>query len=273
MLTTRLIPCLDIKEGRVVKGVQFIDLRDAGDPITVAKHYAKEGADELCFLDITASSEGRNIMRALVSQVAEEIFIPFTVGGGLRNLKDIDNVLHAGADKVSLNTAAFQNPDIISEAAEHFGSQCIICAIDARRNPSLSKENKKNKTGAQDRLDGPDNFGQFEVYLHGGRTPTARDAVQWAKEVTERGAGELLLTSMDRDGTGKGYDLELLRAVRENVSVPVIASGGVGKAEHLCEAVELAQADALLAASIFHFKEYSIPQVKAMMAERGLHVR
>ena len=264
MLTTRIIPCLDIKDGRVVKGVQFIDLRDAGDPLAVAKYYAQEGADELCFLDITASSEKRDITLRLVSQVAEEIFIPFTVGGGLRSLTDIDRVLHAGADKVSLNTAAFQNPDIISKAAEHFGSQCIICAIDARRNAALSKENEAKP---------PNNTTQFEVYLHGGRTPTARDAVQWAKEAVERGAGEILLTSMDRDGTGKGYDLELLRSVRENVSVPVIASGGVGKAEHLCEAVEFAQADAVLAASIFHFKEYSIPQVKAMMAARGIHVR
>lgn len=259
MLTTRIIPCLDVKEGRIVKGVQFTGLRDAGDPIAAAKHYAEEGADELCFLDITASSEKRDIMLSLVSQVAEEIFIPFTVGGGLRSLSDIERVLHAGADKVSLNTAAFQNPELLDKAAKHFGAQCIVCAIDARRDTVRAK--------------GEDQGEKFEVYLHGGRTPTDRDAVEWSKEAVERGAGEILLTSMDRDGTGKGYDLELIKNVRKNVPVPVIASGGVGKVEHLCEAVELAQADAVLAASIFHFREYSIPQVKAVMAERGIRVR
>lgn len=252
MLSTRIIPCLDIKDLRVVKGVQFLNLKDAGDPILAAQHYAREGADELCFLDITASVDKREIMLDLVQKVAEQISIPFTVGGGLRTIKDIESVLHSGADKVSLNTAAFQNPEILDQAAKIFGSQCIVCAIDAKRN---SRTNN------------------FEVHLNGGRSPSDRDAVSWAIEATARGAGEILLTSMDRDGTGKGYDLELLAAVRKSVSVPIIASGGVGSPDDICEVIELGYADAVLAASIFHFKKYSIPMVKEMMIDRGLKVR
>ncbi len=256
MLTTRLIPCLDIKDGRIVKGVQFVNLQDAGDPIEVSKNYAENGADELCFLDITASSQKRQIVASLVEKIANEIFIPFTVGGGLNSLTDIDKVLHAGADKVSLNTAAFRQPQLLHEAAKCFGSQCIVCAIDARR--------------SQDQASGKQ---IFEVYLHGGRTPTGKDAIEWAKQACEHGAGEILLTSMDRDGTSKGYDIELIKAVRDAVPVPIIASGGVGHASHLAEVVKLAQADAVLAASIFHFGKCTIQQAKEVMAEHGLCVR
>lgn len=259
MLATRIIPCLDIKEGRIVKGVKFVDLRDAGDPLEAAEYYAHNGADELCFLDITASSQKRAIAIKLVTAVAERIFIPFTVGGGLRTLSDIDQVLHAGADKVSLNTAAFQEPKLLTQAAQHFGSQCVVCAIDARQS---NKENTKAK-----------NDFEFEVYLHGGRTPTGHDAVTWAKQAVECGAGEILLTSMDRDGTAQGYDLDLIRAVRNTVNVPVIASGGVGTLEHIVEAILEAQADAVLAASIFHFKKYSIAELKNMLLEREIPVR
>ena len=265
MLATRIIPCLDIKDGRIVKGVQFVNLRDAGDPIQVAKHYAEKGADELCFLDITASAQKRSIVSKLVSQVANEIFIPFTVGGGLRTLEDIDHILHSGADKISLNTAAFQNPRLITEAANRFGSQCVVSAIDARRHPPETPHLEmppKTNTNLQ-----------FEVYLHGGRTPTGKDTVAWAKEVADRGAGEILLTSMDRDGTGKGYDLELIKAVRQAVPLPVIASGGVGKLEHLVDAVKIGLADAVLAASIFHFGDYTIEQAKEMMLKHNLAVR
>lgn len=251
MLSTRIIPCLDIKDGRVVKGVNFVDLRDAGDPVENAAFYAEEGADELCFLDITASSDRREIVKDLVERVADRIFIPFTVGGGIRTAADVELMLHAGADKVSLNTAAFENPQVLSDASRIFGSQCIVCAIDARRKPE----------------------GGFEVFLHGGRTPTGTDAVEWARQAEQRGAGEILLTSMDRDGTRDGYDLELTRAVREAVRVPIIASGGAGSAEHLVEAVEQTGVDAVLAASIFHFRTHSIQEVKKTMANRGLSVR
>lgn len=250
MKTVRIIPCLDIKDGRVVKGIRFLDLVDAGDPVEQAKQYAKEGADELCFLDITASSDKREIVRHLVEQVADEIFIPFTVGGGIRSLEDVESVLIAGADKVSINTAAFHNPGLLTESARRFGSQCIVCAIDARRSGD-----------------------SFEVYLHGGRTPTGKDAVKWAKEAVDSGAGEILLTSMDRDGTKNGYDLELTAKVRQSVEVPVIASGGAGNAGHLVEVVREAQADAVLAASIFHFREYTIDQVKDMMQKENIKVR
>jgi cyclase len=260
VLASRIIPCLDIKDGRVVKGVNFVDLRDAGDPVENARFYAENGADELCFLDITASSDRREIVARLVERVADEIFIPFTVGGGIRTVDDVYNILHAGADKVSINTAAFEDPEFLTRAAEVFGSQCIVCAIDARRvdtgNYSTDPENPR-----------------FEVYLHGGRTPTGKDAIAWATEAAARGAGEILLTSMDRDGTNSGFDLELTEAVRDAVHVPVIASGGAGNPEHLCEAVKVAGADAVLAASIFHFREFSIHQVKEAMAQQGIPVR
>ncbi|RDV84836.1 imidazole glycerol phosphate synthase subunit HisF [Ammonifex thiophilus] len=251
MLAKRIIPCLDVDKGRVVKGVRFVSLRDAGDPVELAALYDREGADELVFLDITASAEGREIMRDVVKRVAEKIFIPFTVGGGIKTLEDVRNILAAGADKVAINTAAVRNPELISQAAEQFGRQCVVVAIDARRV-------------------GP---GRWEVYIHGGRTPTGLDAVAWARRVVELGAGEILLTSMDRDGTKEGYDLELTRAVAEAVPVPVIASGGAGKLEHFAEALTEGRADAVLAASLFHFGVYSIRQVKEYLAARGVTVR
>ena len=250
VLTVRVIPCLDIKDGRVVKGVQFVDLKDAGDPVEQADYYAKSGADELCFLDITASHENRDIIVDLVRRVAERIFIPFTVGGGLRTLEDMDRILHSGADKVSLNTAAFLNPEVLSQGARKFGSQCIVCAIDARKS-------------GQD----------WEVYLSGGRKAKGRSALEWAKEAEDRGAGEILLTSMDRDGTKDGFDIELTAAVRSAVRIPVIASGGAGNADHLVEAAKDAHADAVLAASIFHFRETTVDSVKKIMRERGVQVR
>lgn len=256
MLAHRIIPCLDIKDGRVVKGVNFVDLKDAGDPVENAKYYAETGADELTFLDITASSDKRNIVIRLVEEVADQIFIPFTVGGGIRTVEDVDAILKAGADKVSLNTAAFQNPEVLTQSANIFGNQCIVCAIDARRS-GVTADGKP----------------EFEVFLHGGRTPTGKDAIQWAREAVERGAGEILLTSMDRDGTGIGYDLELTAAVRAAVQVPVIASGGAGGPEHLEEAILKAGADAVLAASIFHFREHTIEGVKRHMREKGIPVR
>ena len=254
MLAHRVIPCLDIKDGRVVKGVNFVDLRDAGDPVENARYYASTGADELCFLDITASSDRRATVAHLVEQVADEIFIPFTVGGGIRTVDDVHTMLWAGADKVSINTAAFENPAVLSQAARQFGAQCIVCAIDARR----------TAVGAP--------F-PFEVFLHGGRTATGRDAVEWARQAAEGGAGEILLTSMDADGTTRGYDLELTRAVRSAVQVPVIASGGAGNAEHLAEVILEAQADAVLAASIFHFREFTVDEVKEVLAAHGIPVR
>ncbi len=255
MLSKRLIACLDIKDGRIVKGVNFISLRDAGDPIEAAGYYASEGIDELCFLDISASVEKRKIVQKLVSQVADQIFIPFTVGGGLSSLEDMESILHAGADKISVNTAAFHKPQLLENAAKRFGSQCIVCAIDVRRKAQKGKEDF------------------FEVYLHGGRTATGKDALSWAKAAAEHGAGEILLTSMDRDGTREGYDIELIQQVRAKVHVPVIASGGAGKLEHIIEALERAKADAVLAASIFHFSEYSIRQIKEAIAQRSIAVR
>lgn len=255
MLAVRIIPCLDIKDGRVVKGVQFVDLKDAGDPVENAAFYAENGADELCFLDITASSDKRAIVIDLVERVADRIFIPFTVGGGIRTVSDVDAILHAGADKISLNTAAFQDPEVLTEAARIFGSQCIVCAIDARRT-----ENPAIDSG-------------FEVYLHGGRTATGKCALAWAAEAEDRGAGEILLTSMDKDGTKSGYDLSLTAAVRNTVQLPVIASGGGGHPDHFVEAYNEARADAVLAASIFHFREYSIQQVKEYMAASNVPVR
>ena len=254
-LAKRIIPCLDVDDGRVVKGVKFVDIRDAGDPVEVARRYDREGADEITFLDITASSDDRETMVHVVEQVASEVFIPLTVGGGIRTVEDVRRMLNAGADKVAINTAAVHNPKFVREAAERFGSQCIVVAIDAKR---VSKPGKPPR---------------WEIFTHGGRKPTGLDAVEWAQQMAEYGAGEILLTSMDRDGTKQGFDLELTRAISEAVPIPVIASGGVGNLQHLVEGVTEGGADAVLAASIFHFAEYSIGQAKAHMAERGVEVR
>jgi cyclase len=256
MLCKRLIPCLDVKDGRVVKGIRFVDLRDAGDPVAAALAYDAQGADELVFLDITASHEGRAIMLDVVRRTAEGIYMPLTVGGGIRSLEDIRTLLRAGADKVSLNTAALERPALVSEAARAFGSQCIVVAIDARAQPAR---------GAPD--------GAWQVFTHGGRRATGRDAVKWAREAEDLGAGEILLTSMDRDGTGDGYDLALTRAVAEAVSVPVIASGGAGRLEHLREGVVEGRADAVLVASLFHFGHHTVAEAKRYLADRGVPVR
>ncbi len=250
MLAKRIIPCLDVKAGRVVKGVKFLDLRDAGDPVEVARVYDHEGADELCFLDITASHENRDIILDVVSRTAEQVFMPLTVGGGVNRLEDIRKLLRSGADKVSINTGAVNRPEFVKQAAERFGSQCIVVAIDAKR------------------VDG-----HWEVFTHGGRNPTALDACQWAERMEACGAGEILLTSMDRDGTKAGYDLELTRAISERVGVPVIASGGVGNLEHIYEGLTLGKASAALAASIFHYREYSIADCKNYLHHRGIPVR
>jgi len=252
MLAKRIIPCLDVTGGRVVKGVNFVDLRDAGDPVETARAYSEQGADEITFLDITASSDERATMVHVIEETARQVFVPLTVGGGIRTCADVRRMLQAGADKVSMNTAAVNHPDLIDEASEQFGSQCIVLAIDAKR--------KADGTG-------------WEVYTHGGRRPVERDAVAWAREGVERGAGEILLTSMDCDGTKDGYDLALTRAVANAVSVPVIASGGAGTLEHLYEALTEGGADAVLAASIFHFGEYTIEETKAYLRERGVCVR
>lgn len=251
MYAKRIIPCLDVKNGRVVKGTSFVHLRDAGDPVQAAAEYDRQGADELVFLDITASAQARGIMIDMVRRVAEQIFIPFTVGGGIRTVQDFTELLRAGADKVSVNSAALKNPELISEAAEKFGSQCVVCAIDAKRLPG----------------------GGWTVYLNGGRVDTGRDAVLWAKEAEKLGAGEILLTSMDCDGVKNGYDLELTAAVSESVSIPVIASGGAGKPEHFYDAFQTGKADAVLAASLFHFGEITIPELKRYLAERNVSVR
>jgi len=256
MLAKRVIPCLDVKDGRVVKGVQFVDLVDAGDPVECAKAYDRAGADELVFLDITASHEGRDIMMEVVHRTAAEVFMPVTVGGGLRNIQDINHMLRAGADKVSLNTAAVQELGLVERAAERYGSQCIVVAIDARR--------VRTRAGEEPR---------WEVYTHGGRTPTGIDAVTWARRVQKWGAGEILLTSMDRDGTQDGYDLALTQRISDAVTIPVIASGGAGTLQHLVEAVTIGQADAVLAASIFHFGTYTIADTKRYLAEHGIAVR
>jgi len=253
MLAKRIIPCMDVDCGRVVKGIKFINIKDAGDPVELAKEYNKQGADELVFLDITASHEKRDIMIDVVRKVAKQIFIPFTVGGGLRTIEDIRKILNAGADKVSLNTAAVKNPNFIKQAANKFGSQCIVVAIDAKRNPKM-------KNG-------------FEVYTYGGRTPTGIDAIEWAKKAEKLGAGEILLTSMDRDGTKKGFDLELTKKISEAVNIPVIASGGVGSPKHFLEAFKQGKADAALAASIFHYGEYSVKDIKYYLNKNGVIVR
>lgn len=255
-LAKRIIPCLDVDRGRVVKGVKFVGIRDAGDPIEIAKRYNEQGADELVFLDITASSDQRDTMVYVVEQVAAQVFIPLTVGGGIRSVADIRRMLNAGADKVAINTAAIQNPELVKEAAARFGSQCIVLAIDAKR---VTHE------GVPPR---------WEVFTHGGRKGTGIDVVEWAKQMSgQEAAGEILLTSMDRDGTRDGFDLALTRAVSEAVSVPVIASGGVGNLGHLADGVTLGKADAVLAASIFHFCEYSVAQAKHYMAQKGIEVR
>ncbi len=253
MLAKRIIPCLDVNQGRVVKGVNFVDLIDAGDPVEQARFYDEAGADELVFLDITATHEQRNIMHEVVRRTADQVFIPLTVGGGLRNLEDIQAMLNAGADKVSLNSAAIQNPDLISQGAADFGSQCIVVAVDAKRTDKNSHK--------------------WEVFTHGGRRNTGLDAIAWAVEAVNRGAGELLVTSMDCDGTKEGYDLDLLRLLSEHVNVPVIASGGAGNLEHLRQAIALGNADAVLAASIFHFKTYSVQQAKRYLQQAGINVR
>ena len=254
-LAKRIIPCLDVDNGRVVKGVKFVDIRDAGDPVEIARRYDEQGADELTFLDITASSDDRETMVHVVEQVAGQVFIPLTVGGGIRTSADIRRMLNAGADKVAINTAAVFNPEFVKEAAERFGSQCIVVAIDAKR---VSAEGEPPR---------------WEIFTHGGRKSTGIDTVEWARKMVDYGAGEILLTSMDRDGTKIGFDLELVRAVSDAVRVPVIASGGVGNLDHLVDGVTQGHADAVLAASIFHFCEYTIEQAKQRMADAGIEVR
>ncbi len=260
MLTKRIIPCLDVKAGRVVKGIRFLDLQDAGDPVAVAKFYDGEGADELTFLDISASHEQRKIIIDVVRKTAEEIFMPLTVGGGIRTIGDIRALLKAGADKVSINTAAIKNPEFVKKASRRFGSQCIVVAIDAKR----KTENYNSQTKS---------CFSWEIYTHGGRYPTGIDAIAWAKKMEEYGAGEILLTSMDRDGTKKGYDIELTKTVADSVNIPIIASGGVGKLAHLYEGLTAGRADAVLAASIFHFREYSIKEAKKYLKQKGVLTR
>jgi len=251
MLAKRIIPCLDVTAGRVVKGVSFVELRDAGDPVEIARRYDDQGADELTFLDITASSDDRGILFRIIEQVAEQVFIPLTVGGGVRQVEDVRNLLNAGADKVSINTSAVVNPQLVADAAARYGSQCIVVAIDAKQVEP----------------------GRWEVFTHGGRKATGLDAVAWAKNMQALGAGEILLTSMDRDGTKSGFDLALTRAVTDALEIPVIASGGVGNLQHLVDGVKLGGADAVLAASIFHYGEYTVQQAKQYMAQQGIEVR
>ena len=251
-LAKRIIPCLDIDNGRVVKGIRFVDIRDAGDPVEVACRYDQQGADEITFLDITASSDDRETILHVVEQVASQVFIPLTVGGGIRTLEDIRRILNAGADKVSVNTTAVRNPDFIRQASDHFGNQCIVVAIDAKQVPGRAN---------------------WEIYTHGGRNPTGFDAIEWSQKMVRYGAGELLVTSMDRDGTKNGFDIELMRKITAGVSVPVIASGGVGNLDHLADGVLEGGADAVLAASIFHYGEYTVEQAKMHMSGRGIEVR
>ena len=253
-LAKRIRPCLDVDNGRVVKGVQFVDIRDAGDPVEVANRYDKQGADEITFLDITASSDDRETMVHVVEQVASQVFIPLTVGGGIRTIEDIQRMLKAGADKVSINTAAVKNPEFVRLAAQQFGSQCIVVAIDAKQTES---ENEK----------------KWEVFTHGGRNTTGLDVIEWAQKMADFGAGEILLTSMDRDGTRDGFDIELTRAVSEAVNIPIIASGGVGKLDHLADGILYGKADAVLAASIFHFGEHTVAEAKTCMADKNIEVR
>jgi imidazole glycerol-phosphate synthase subunit HisF len=254
-LAKRIIPCLDVTNGRVVKGVNFIELRDAGDPVEISRRYDEQGADELTFLDITASSDNRDLILHIIEEVAAQVFIPLTVGGGVRQVDDVRRLLNAGADKVSINTSAVQNPQLVADAAGHYGAQCIVVAIDAKQ---------VNKT---------DNMPRWEVFTHGGRKATGIDAVEWAKEMQALGAGEILLTSMDRDGTRNGFDLALTRAVSDAIDIPIIASGGVGNLDHLVDGIIKGHADAVLAASIFHYGEYTVQQAKKYMAEHGIEVR
>ncbi len=276
MLVKRIIPCLDVKDGRVVKGVNFVNLRDAGDPVEVAAAYEKEGADELTFLDITASHEKRDIILDVVARTAEKVFMPLTVGGGVRTLDDIRNLLKAGADKVAINSAAVKDPVFVQRAAQRFGSQCIVVAIDAKQiksaadDPSIPSWAKEHPDLL---LDKNSSSTSWEVYIHGGRTSTAINVVKWARQMQDYGAGEILLTSMDRDGTKSGYDLELNRSVSESVTIPVIASGGAGTLEHLYDGITDGKADAVLAASIFHFKEFTIDETKRYLKEKGVCVR
>ncbi len=254
-LAKRIIPCLDVDKGRVVKGVQFVDIRDAGDPVEVAKRYNEQGADEITFLDITASHEERDTLVHVVEKIAGEVFIPLTVGGGIRTSEDIRTMLNAGADKVSINSAAVRNPDFVKQASDRFGAQCIVVAIDAKK------------------VSGEDEAGRWEIFTHGGRQRTGIEAIAWARRMADYGAGEILLTSMDRDGTKNGFDLELTRKISEAIPIPVIASGGVGNLQHLADGIIEGKADAVLAASIFHFGEYSVAEAKAYMSERGIEVR
>ncbi len=265
MLAKRIIPCLDVTGGRVVKGVNFVELRDAGDPVEIAARYNEQGADELTFLDITATSDGRDVILHIIEAVASQVFIPLTVGGGVRTVEDVRRLLNAGADKTSFNSAAIANPQVIREASTKYGAQCIVVAIDAKRRTS-EDEQRIGKTGLPM---GPG----WDVYSHGGRKNVGLDAVAWATQMAEYGAGEILLTSMDRDGTKSGFDLQLTRAVSDAVSVPVIASGGVGNLDHLADGVSIGGADAVLAASIFHYGEYTVQQAKVRMRERGIVVR
>lgn len=262
-LAKRIIPCLDVNAGRVVKGVNFVGLRDAGDPVEIAARYDEQGADELTFLDITASSDGRDLILHIVEAVAAQVFIPLTVGGGVRAVADVRRLLNAGADKVSINTAAVQNPQLVADATDRYGSQCIVVAIDAKR---VGREGAAKCVAGSGPL-------RWEVYTHGGRTPSGLDALEWGRKMQQFGAGEILLTSMDRDGTRQGFDLELTRAFSDALDIPVIASGGVGNLEHLVEGILQGHADAVLAASIFHYGEYTVQQAKQLMAERGIEVR
>jgi len=277
MLAKRVIPCLDVDRGRVVKGTNFVNLRDAGDPVEVAARYEAEGADELVFLDITASHEGRDILLDVVRRTAEQVFMPLTVGGGIRTLDDIRRLLNAGSDKVSINSAACKDPEFVRQAARRFGSQCIVVNIDPKRvSAEFQVQSSKVKVEDASTLNfepGTLNSPRWEVFINGGRIPTGLEPVAWARRVEELGVGEIVLTSMDCDGTKDGYDLEITRAVSEAVGIPVVASGGAGKPEHLADAVLLGKADAALAASIFHFGEYTIRQTKQVMAERGIPVR
>jgi imidazole glycerol-phosphate synthase subunit HisF len=264
VLAKRIIPCLDVTGGRVVKGVNFVELRDAGDPVEIAARYNDQGADELTFLDITATSDGRDLILHIIEAVASQVFIPLTVGGGVRVVEDVRRLLNAGADKVSFNSAAISNPQVIEDASAKYGAQCIVVAIDAKR---------RSEEDAQRVVDGRAIGPGWDVFSHGGRKNTGLDAIAWATEMARRGAGEILLTSMDRDGTKSGFDLSLTRAVADAISVPVIASGGVGNLDHLADGVQQGGADAVLAASIFHYGEYTVAQAKARMAERGIPVR
>jgi len=259
-LAKRIIPCLDVTAGRVVKGVNFVELRDAGDPVEIARRYDDQGADELTFLDITATSDHRDLILPIIEAVASQVFIPLTVGGGVRAVEDVRRLLNAGADKISMNSSAVANPQLVRDASDKYGSQCIVVAIDAKRVPNRAD-------------DGSGDAPRWEVFTHGGRKPTGIDAVEWARKMAELGAGEILLTSMDRDGTKSGFDLELTRAVSDAVPVPVIASGGVGGLQHLADGVALGRADAVLAASIFHYGEYTVGEAKRFMAGHGISVR